>query len=148
MTKRLLNGELIEPFEGRRLTRKGHPVDVWITASSMYDEAGIPYAISTTERDLVERKLADTVRMNLAAAEAKQARSRYARLTSREREILVLLVEGSANASSRQIGDKLGISPRTVDTHRRRIKSKMHARSQADLRHIAKLCGALDPDPE
>ncbi len=121
-------------------------MEVWITASAMYDEAGVPYAISTTERDMAERKMADAARKSVAEAEAIQARSRYAQLTSREREILTLLVEGSANASSRQIAGRLGISPRTIDTHRRRIKNKMHAHSQADLRHIATLCGVLDPD--
>ncbi|NND71777.1 MAG: PAS domain S-box protein, partial [Rhodothermales bacterium] len=146
VTKRLMNGEVVEPYEETRLTKKGNPVEVWVTASAMYDEAGVPYAISTTERDLADRKMAKVARQNVAQAEARLANSRYAQLTSREREILVMLVEGSANASSRQIGVKLGISPRTVDTHRRRIKKKMHAHSQADLRDIAILCGALDPD--
>ena len=148
VTKRLINGELVEPFEGTRLTKDGRSVDVWITVSAMLDDAGVPYAISTTERDMAERKMADAARKTVAEAEARQAGKRYAQLTSREREILVLLVEGSANASSRQIAGKLGISPRTIDTHRRRIKMKMHAHSQVDLRHIAKLCGVLDSDNE
>ncbi len=146
ITKRLLNGELVAPYEDTRVAKDGRSVEVWVTASAMYDEVNAPYAISTTERDMAERKMADAAREHMAAAEARQAKARYAKLTAREREILVMLVEGSANASSRQIGEKLGISPRTIDTHRRRIKKKMHAYSQADLRQIAMLCGVLDPD--
>ena len=82
---------------------------------------------------------------NVAEAEAMRARSRYAQLTSREREILALLVEESAIAASRQIAGKLGISPRTIDTHRRRITNKLHVYFQADLRLIAIQYGALDP---
>ena len=143
-TARLMHGELVEPYEDARIARDRSQVDVWVTTSAMYDDTGAPYAVSTTERDMAELKIANTARLNVAEAETKQARSKYAQLTSREREILILLVEGSANASSRQIAVRLGISPRTVDTHRRRIKDKMHVHSQADLRHIANLCGAIN----
>ena len=43
-------------------------------------------------------------------------------LTSRERNILQLVVEGSSSA---QIADTLSFSPKTVDTYRSRIKQKL-----------------------
>ncbi len=50
--------------------------------------------------------------------------------TGREREIAALLVEGD---TSKQIGKKLGISPRTVDVYRARLMRKMAAGSTAEL---------------
>jgi len=43
-------------------------------------------------------------------------------LTSRERNILQLVVEGRSSA---QIADTLSFSPKTVDTYRSRIKQKL-----------------------
>jgi len=43
-------------------------------------------------------------------------------LTSRERNILQLVVEGSSSA---QVADILAFSPKTVDTYRSRIKQKL-----------------------
>ena len=51
-------------------------------------------------------------------------------LTEREREILKLIVEGMSN---KEIGDKLFISVRTVDTHRRNIMDKIEAKNTAEL---------------
>ncbi len=43
-------------------------------------------------------------------------------LSGREREVLVWLAEG---LSSREIGEKLSVSPRTVDSHRVRLMKKL-----------------------
>ncbi len=51
-------------------------------------------------------------------------------LTHREREILKLIVEGK---SSREIGDLLFISPRTVQHHRANIMKKLHVKKTTDL---------------
>lgn len=55
---------------------------------------------------------------------------RLADLTAREWEIADLLVAGLAN---RQIGEKLGISVRTVEVHRASIMRKTAAKGLADL---------------
>ncbi len=55
---------------------------------------------------------------------------RLARLTGREREVLSYLVLGMTN---KHIADELGISQRTVEIHRSRIREKLEARSLADL---------------
>ncbi len=56
------------------------------------------------------------------------------KLTPRERQILQHIAAG---ASSRETGEKLGLSPRTVETHRARIMAKLKARNVADLVRIA-----------
>ncbi|EIM31455.1 PAS domain S-box [Leptothrix ochracea L12] len=53
-------------------------------------------------------------------------------LTAREREIAALLIEG---LTSKLIGRKLGISPRTVDVFRARLIRKTGASSTPDLVH-------------
>ncbi len=51
-------------------------------------------------------------------------------LTRREREIVQLLTEGRNN---RETAEALGISVKTVETHRARIMSKLHMESFAEL---------------
>jgi FixJ family two-component response regulator len=61
---------------------------------------------------------------------------RAALLSGRQREVMSLVVEGY---SSKQIGLKLGISPRTVETYRLQIMEKMGAGSVATLVRMASL---------
>ena len=53
-------------------------------------------------------------------------------LTPREREIAALLVEG---LTSKGIGRRLGISPRTVDVYRARLMRKLGASTPPELVH-------------
>jgi len=63
-------------------------------------------------------------------AEVTALRSSYESLTSREQEVLQLVVAGMLN---KQIGLKLGISEITVKAHRGKMMQKMKADSVADL---------------
>lgn len=60
--------------------------------------------------------------------------SAFAILTAREREVMKLLVEGRRTG---QIAEVLGISVKTVDTHRQQIIHKLGIRSLADLTKYA-----------
>jgi FixJ family two-component response regulator len=51
-------------------------------------------------------------------------------LTPREKEVLEVIVQGLTH---RQIGDQLGISPRTVEVHKGRIMEKLGVRTLAEL---------------
>jgi DNA-binding NarL/FixJ family response regulator len=54
----------------------------------------------------------------------------YQEITKREQEILQLIVDG---LTSKQIAEKLYISPRTVDTHRANLMEKLDLNNIADL---------------
>ena len=55
-------------------------------------------------------------------------------LSSREREVLQLLAEGKSN---KEIAGKLSISPKTVESHRAQITSKLKLNSVAELTKLA-----------
>ena len=59
-------------------------------------------------------------------------RSLKLEFTPREREIAALLIEGQ---TSKQVGKRLGISPRTVDVYRARLMRKVGASTTAELVH-------------
>jgi two-component system, NarL family, nitrate/nitrite response regulator NarL len=62
--------------------------------------------------------------------EREQKRTRLHSLTGREVEVLVRIADGRTN---REIAEELGISPRTVETHRERVMAKLRIRTVAGL---------------
>jgi len=62
--------------------------------------------------------------------ETEALRGRYSTLTQREREVMGMIISGTAN---KVIAAELGIVERTVEVHRHRVMEKMKARSVADL---------------
>lgn len=74
------------------------------------------------------------------ASQQAVARPALASLTRREQEIFELCVSGLA---SKDIAQRLRISPRTVETHRARVLRKLNARSAVDLVRLAARWGVL-----
>lgn len=62
-------------------------------------------------------------------------RLRYAKLTSRGREVFGLVAEGKMN---KEIGRELGATERTIKAHRRRVMEKLEAGSFVELLSIAR----------
>jgi DNA-binding NarL/FixJ family response regulator len=82
----------------------------------------------------------------LAALPSKNAvvnPSGYDALTLREQQVLVMLAEGQ---SSKQIADKLFISPKTAENHRSSIMRKLELHSIIDLARYAARIGLIDID--
>ncbi|WP_027182677.1 response regulator [Desulfovibrio inopinatus] len=67
----------------------------------------------------------------------------YSALTSREQEIFRLLAEG---LSTKEIAEKLFISPKTVENHRSHIMGKMELSSAVELVKTAARLGIIDLD--
>ncbi|MGE5146506.1 MAG: response regulator FixJ [Candidatus Eiseniibacteriota bacterium] len=68
------------------------------------------------------------------AVEDSELRARAATLTTREREVMDLVVAGHSN---KVVAARLAISPRTVEVYRARVMEKMQARSLADIVRMA-----------
>jgi DNA-binding NarL/FixJ family response regulator len=77
-----------------------------------------------------------------SAAENKS--SVFSVLTPREREVLQLMAEGN---STKQIGRRLYISPKTVEAHRLRITNKLKIDNVAQLTKYAIKEGLTSPEP-
>ncbi|HKD48282.1 MAG TPA: response regulator [Rhizomicrobium sp.] len=86
----------------------------------------------------IHRALAEGRKARQSLDERKVAAALIGALTSREHEVLDLLVLGKSN---KLIAHELGISPRTVETHRARLQEKLKARGLSDLVRLAR---ALD----
>ena len=54
--KRAKEGAEIQSFETQRLTKDGRLINIWITITTLTDEEGDPVGVTTTERDITERK--------------------------------------------------------------------------------------------
>lgn len=63
-------------------------------------------------------------------------------LSLREREVFLLLARGHGN---REVAEILGVSPRTVETHRAHVMTKLGAATRADLVRQALRAGLLGP---
>jgi PAS domain S-box-containing protein len=60
LIEKIKAGEVVKSFELRRVTKDERILDVWLTTTLLRDESGEPVAIATTERDISERKQAET----------------------------------------------------------------------------------------
>lgn len=85
--------------------------------------------------DLLDRNLAQESRSD-------RDRERLEALSEREVEILALLVDGLTN---REVAEKLGLSVRTVESHRARIMLKLDVSSFAEAIRLAVLAGIETP---
>lgn len=91
--------------------------------------------------ELLLETLQNAVRQHVRSRERhqanRQAQTLFAQLSEREREVLELIVEGLTN---KEIGRVLGLSPRTVETHRASLFAKLQVESLAYLiRHFGAL---------
>ena len=118
----------------------GH-TDVAITVRAMKAGA-VEFLIKPFRSDVLLEAIGHAVERSRAAlgqeAEMQALRERYASLSSREREVMALVVLGLMN---KQVGGELGISEITVKAHRGQVMRKMNADSLPDLVSMAARLG-------
>jgi len=85
------------------------------------------------------RKLLDDYLHRVQAGEESES---YSLLTEREREILRLTAEGR---SAREIGEKLALSPRTVERHRANLMEKLDLHNRSEVVQYAIRKGIISP---
>ena len=96
------------------------------------------YFMDTKVSQKVVRKLVGIPKQNtIVAADS------YDALTPREQEIMVLLADGM---STKQIADKLFISPKTAENHRSNIMRKLEVHNTIELVRYAAKIGLIDMD--
>lgn len=83
---------------------------------------------------------AATVLIDAFTDDASEA-AQFASLSEREQEVIRLAVQGF---TSREIGDKLLISPKTVETYRQRVMDKLGINHRSELVRFAVRAGLLD----
>lgn len=90
-----------------------------------------------------ERYLHPTVATTLidAFTDVASESAQFKALSEREQEVLRLAAQGF---TSREIGDKLTISPKTVETYRQRVMEKLGLEHRSDLIRFAVRAGLLD----
>jgi PAS domain S-box-containing protein len=114
----------------------GPAADVKSAVTAM--KAGAIDYLTVTDEGSLRGMLANAVAECRGAAQSttrdETAAARVARLTPREREVLLHLVDGETN---KMIGHGLGISPRTVELHRAQVMSRLNATNLTELLQIA-----------
>lgn len=128
----LLEHMRIEGIELPTIILTGHadvPIAVRAMKSGAIDFIEKPF----TDQDLldqIQRALREDAKQRSHQLKRAEVLSRVETLTPREREVLRRVVRGQAN---KVISAELGISERTVETHRKKIMDKMQAKSLAEL---------------
>jgi DNA-binding NarL/FixJ family response regulator len=99
----------------------------------------------STETEIVEivrQVCAGRTAMGASARELIRSPAESVAVTDRELAVLQAIARGHTNASA---ADSLGISPKTVDTHRTNLMRKFAVNSTASLLLAAVRAGLLDP---
>jgi DNA-binding NarL/FixJ family response regulator len=157
----------MEPMDGAQATKElvaaGTQTRILILTMHAADEALIPLleagASGFLQKSAADRELVDAVRavahgdtyVQASAsrvlaggirkrAEHSDERSKFEKLTDRERDVLRFVASGF---TAPEIGEKLFISPKTVDTYKQRISEKLGLAHRSDYVQFALKLGLL-----
>jgi DNA-binding NarL/FixJ family response regulator len=92
--------------------------------------------------DVVRKVLAGKTAIGPSAQQVLNATSEPLAVTDRELAVLQAIARGHTNTSAAEL---LGISPKTVDSHRTNLMRKFHVNSTVSLLLAAVRAGLLDP---
>ena len=131
---------LFDTLKSRGITRRrpvifltGHgdvPMAVDMLKNGAFDFFEKPF----NDNQLMDRVL-EALQASREAGEQDAVRTRLDSLSTREREVLDLILAGKMN---KVIADELGISMRTVEVHRAHIFDKMNVKTAVELARLLK----------
>ncbi len=114
----------------------------YVHKDAVYDELAIALdAVSKDRPYLSPTVLQPVIKSYLHTTPAAGAMSIYNKLTSREKEVFGLIVNGR---SRNVIAETLHISPKTVDRHRSNLLEKLSLRKEGEIMEFARLVGLTD----
>jgi DNA-binding NarL/FixJ family response regulator len=89
----------------------------------------------------IGRTLSDTLLRRIIGGATEARPGRIERLSARERQVLQLLADGH---SAKESAERLGISAKTIEVHRKNIRQKLGISSIAELTKYAIRMGLTD----
>jgi two-component system nitrate/nitrite response regulator NarL len=102
--------------------------------SQMIQAGASGYLLKSASKEEIEQALltvsSGKLYMSLEVEVSGEDLKKVPVLTSREREVLILIAEGHTNP---QIAEKLFVSPHTVDSHRKNLLTKFEVNNTAGL---------------
>ena len=135
---------------GLDFQRKLVESDIQIPIIFITGHGDVPMSVQAMKRGAIEfltkpfrdQDLIDAIQLGLARDRAEREnekalralRARFESLTSREREIMIHVVQGRL---SKQIANDIGITEPTVKVHRSNLKRKMNTSSLVELGRMA-----------
>ena len=119
--------------------------DAWLLSSLEDSRVGALIYTRGTFQDLMSVILKISGRTRFARVGhnvflAPKPRKYRMGLSSREEQVLLLVAQG---LTSREIGNRLRVSSKTIDTYRSRIFEKLHIRTQVQYRQFAHSLGLV-----
>ena len=120
-----MQGDPVRHLETQRRRKDGALVEVSLSTAVFHDSTGHVQGSIGIFTDITERKSAERL---------------WQRLTPRRREILRLIAESK---TTKDIADRLGVSPKTVEFHRIRLMNQLEIHDVPGLVRFALLMGLV-----
>jgi len=135
----------LNPREALRMSRQRHPEVPFVVIAGDIDRAVVDI-LRAGAADFVSKR--ELERLSSAVDTAVAQRAPLRRLSRRQREVFRLLASG---ITMRDIASRLGLSRKTVETHRAQVMARLGARHVPELVRLAIRLGivsAEDPQTE
>ena len=132
----------LEPREALVMSRQGHPVEPVVLITETVDRSVVE-SLRAGAADFVGMLELERLPATVDTALAERAPLR--RLSRRQREVFRLLASG---VTMRDIASRLGLSRKTVETHRAQVMARLGARHVPELVRLAFRLGIVSTEPE